>query len=74
MIKKIPELWLGYVNDDFKNAKVLLDAGIFNMVCFHSQQSVEKLRLSDSPHKSSQIWVQANKIVNFWNFLPEIGY
>ena len=43
MTMKIPELWLRYVNDDLQSAKVLLKAGIFNMVCFHSQQAVEKL-------------------------------
>ena len=43
MTMKIPELWLRYVHDDLQSAKVLLKAGIFNMVCFHSQQAVEKL-------------------------------
>ena len=40
---KLPELWLKYASDDLKSAEVLLNAEIHNMVCFHSQQAVEKL-------------------------------
>ena len=40
---KLPEIWLEYAFDDLKSAKVLLAEGIYNMVCFHSQQAVEKL-------------------------------
>ena len=43
MIKKLPELWLQYATDDLRSAEALMKAEIFNMVCFHSQQVVEKL-------------------------------
>jgi HEPN domain-containing protein len=43
MTMKLPELWLQYANDDLQSAKVLLQEGIYNMVCFHSQQVAEKL-------------------------------
>ena len=43
MTAKLPELWLQYAFDDIQSAKVLLKEGIYNMVCFHSQQAVEKL-------------------------------
>lgn len=43
MKEKLPELWLNYSMDDLKSAKVLLKENIVNMVCFHSQQAVEKL-------------------------------
>ncbi len=43
MTAKLPELWLKYASDDLKSAEVLLKESIFNMVCFHSQQAVEKL-------------------------------
>ncbi len=32
------EQWLKFVNDDLHSAEILLREGIFNMVCFHSQQ------------------------------------
>jgi HEPN domain-containing protein len=43
MTAKFPEIWLKYAFDDLQSAKVLLEEGIYNMVCFHSQQVVEKL-------------------------------
>jgi HEPN domain-containing protein len=39
----LPELWLRYADTDLKSASVLLKEGIYNMVCFHSQQAVEKI-------------------------------
>jgi HEPN domain-containing protein len=43
MTVKLPELWLQIAFDDLQSAKVLLKEGIYNMVCFHSQQAAEKL-------------------------------
>lgn len=43
MTAKLPELWLRYALDDLHSAEALLNKGIYNMVCFHSQQVVEKL-------------------------------
>ena len=40
---KLSELWLQYASDDLRSASVLLKEGIYNMVCFHSQQAAEKL-------------------------------
>lgn len=43
MNEKLPDLWLNHAIDDLDSAEVLLEAEISNMVCFHSQQAVEKL-------------------------------
>jgi len=43
MKEELPKLWLNYSLDDLKSAKVLLNENIPNMVCFHCQQTVEKL-------------------------------
>lgn len=42
MTKKLPELWLQYAEDDLRSAEALMNASIYNMVCFHSQQAAEK--------------------------------
>lgn len=42
MTKKLPELWLQHAKDDLRSAETLMKASIYNMVCFHSQQAVEK--------------------------------
>lgn len=43
MSAKLPELWLKYADDDLASAEILLKEGIYNIVCFHSQQAVEKM-------------------------------
>ena len=42
MTEKLYENWLTFAFDDLRSAEILLAAGIFNMVCFHAQQCVEK--------------------------------
>src|SRR3989344_7304089 len=34
--------WINFACDDLKAAEISVDKGIANIVCFHSQQSVEK--------------------------------
>ena len=34
--------WVQLAEEDFLSAKVLLERGIYNQVCFHSQQATEK--------------------------------
>lgn len=34
--------WLKFAVDDIRSSEVLLQEGIYNMVCFHAQQAVEK--------------------------------
>jgi HEPN domain-containing protein len=42
MTKRLCDLWLERAEEDLRSARVLLDARLYNMVCFHSQQTVEK--------------------------------
>ena len=37
-----PEAWFRFAQDDQKVAKILLEDGPWNMVCFHAQQGSEK--------------------------------
>jgi len=34
--------WLIFAREDLRVAEIVLDAGIYNQVCFHAQQCVEK--------------------------------
>lgn len=36
------ERWLTFAHEDLKVAGILLSEQIYNQVCFHSQQAVEK--------------------------------
>lgn len=37
-----PEQWLAFARQDAQIADLAMREGIFNQVCFHSQQCVEK--------------------------------
>jgi len=43
MMQRLSDVWVHYAKDDMGSAKVLQQHGIFNMVCFHCQQAVEKM-------------------------------
>jgi len=36
-------IWLRFAQEDFLSAKILLNEGIYNQVCYHSQQAAEKM-------------------------------
>ncbi len=38
----LPKEWFRLALEDFKTAQVLFEEGIWNHVCFHAQQAVEK--------------------------------
>lgn len=42
-MKKETEEWIKIAVEDFQSAKHLLEKSLFRMVCYHSQQAVEKL-------------------------------
>ncbi len=35
--------WHAFAHDDLRMAKLALDEGLFNQVCFHAQQATEKI-------------------------------
>lgn len=35
--------WVHFAEEDYLSAKVLFEEEIYNQVCFHAQQSVEKM-------------------------------
>lgn len=35
--------WLAFAHDDLRMARLARDEGLFNQVCFHAQQAVEKM-------------------------------
>lgn len=37
-----PEQWLAFARDDVRIAQLAMREGLFNQVCFHCQQCVEK--------------------------------
>ena len=85
--KKRYEEFLIFAEEDLKSARVLLKEGIFNQVCFHSQQVVEKSlksfikskkRISPKTHSllellniCSQYDKKFNSLLNICKFLDK---
>lgn len=44
--------WVSFAENDYFSAEVLLREGVWNQVCFHSQQCVEKLLKGSLPPES----------------------
>ncbi len=42
-MKKEAEGWIRIAVEEFKSARYLLEKSLFRMVCYHSQQAVEKI-------------------------------
>jgi len=62
MPPNLDEQWLSFAKNDLMTAEVLHREGIWNQVCFHSQQAIEKLLKSAIPcekrprsHKLSEL-------------------
>jgi len=49
------EKWLKFAKDGIRSAEVLLPEGIFNMVCLHSQQAVEKSLKAFLRHRENKV-------------------
>lgn len=47
--------WLKFARDDIRSAEVLVREGIFNMLCSHAQQAVEKSLKSLLRHHQNRI-------------------
>ncbi|MFH1318346.1 MAG: HEPN domain-containing protein, partial [Candidatus Omnitrophota bacterium] len=41
-MKKQTKQWLIFADEDLRVAKIVFKEGIYNQVCFHSQQATEK--------------------------------
>ena len=64
------EEWLAYAEDDLRMARLGLEEGIYNQVCFHAQQCVEKC-LKALLAKEGRLVPRTHKVDDLWKALPE---
>lgn len=62
--------WMAYALNDLETAEVLMREGIWNQVCFHSQQAVEKILKASLPadqrprtHKIAELLVRSSLVL-----------
>ena len=66
------EEWLAFADDDLRTARAVVTEGIYNQVCFHAQQCVEKC-LKAILAKEGQLIPRTHRIVDLWELLPEVA-
>lgn len=72
-MKKDAERWIRFACEDLRMAELALAEGIFNQVCFHAQQCVEKLIKGFIGYKG-QVHPQTHKLVDLLSLLNETPF
>ena len=63
-------LWLQFAREDLRASEILLNDGIFNLVCFHAQQCVEKSLKAIITHRMLPL-PRSHNISTLLDLLPE---
>lgn len=69
-MKKDAERWIRFACEDLRMAELALAEGIFNQVCFHAQQCVEKLIKGFIGYKG-QVHPQTHKLIDLLSVIPK---
>ncbi len=72
-MKRETEEWLKIAVEDFQSAKHLLDTSLFRMVCYHSQQTVEKLAKAILVEHGIDI-PRTHNLLDLNNAVRKLGY
>ncbi|RKY60694.1 MAG: DNA-binding protein [Candidatus Latescibacterota bacterium] len=62
--------WLRFADEDLKMAKLAMKEGLYNQVCFHCQQAVEKALKGFLSHLG-QVSPKTHKLIDILSLLPE---
>jgi len=65
--------WLKVANEDLQSAEYLFEKRLFKMVCYHSQQAVEKVLKSLLAEKEVEI-PRIHNLLDLNNAIKKLGY
>jgi HEPN domain-containing protein len=72
-MKRETEEWIKIAEEDFQSAEYLFERSLFRMVCYHAQQTVEKiLKAILTEHEIE--FSRTHNIIDLRNTTKEIGY
>ncbi|MFQ6078845.1 MAG: HEPN domain-containing protein [Thermodesulfobacteriota bacterium] len=69
-MKETVERWLRFADEDLKMAKLAFKEGMYNQVCFHAQQCVEKL-LKGFIQFKDKVHPQSHKLADLLSSISE---
>jgi HEPN domain-containing protein len=64
------ERWLAFASEDLQVAEIVLKEGIYNQVCFHAQQSVEKALKGALAYHENRTLPRTHAIADLLRLLP----
>jgi len=72
-MRRETEEWLKLADEDLQSAEYLFEKGLFRMVCFHAQQSVEKVLKSVLAEREVEI-PRIHNLLDLNNSAKKLGY
>jgi HEPN domain-containing protein len=72
-MKKETEEWIRIAIEDFQAAKYLLEKSLYRMVCYHAQQTVEKLPKAILVERDIDI-PRTHNLLDLNNAIRRLGY
>jgi len=67
------EEWLKIAHEDYRSAERLFEEGLYRMVCYHSQQTVEKILKAVLTEREID-FVRTHNILDLRNTAIKLGY
>ncbi|MEW6374227.1 MAG: HEPN domain-containing protein [Thermodesulfobacteriota bacterium] len=72
-MKRETEEWLKIALEEYKSATVLLEKGLYRLVCYHSQQTLEKILKAILTEKEVE-FSRTHNILDLRNAAQRVGY
>lgn len=72
-MRRETEEWLKLANEDLQSAEYLFEKRLLRMVCFHAQQSVEKVLKSLLAEREVEV-PRIHNLLDLNNFAKQLGY
>jgi HEPN domain-containing protein len=69
-MNEIADRWLAFAREDLRVAEIMMPEGIYNQVCFHAQQCVEKA-LKSVLVRQGQAPPRTHSITDLLNLVPQ---
>jgi len=69
-MNEIADRWLAFAREDLRVAEIMMPEGIYNQVCFHAQQCVEKA-LKSVLVRQGQAPPRTHSIKDLLNLVPQ---
>ncbi|MFB3885555.1 MAG: HEPN domain-containing protein [Thermodesulfobacteriota bacterium] len=72
-MRRLSEEWIRLANEDLQSAEYLFEKQLFRMVCYHAQQSVEKVLKALLAEKEAEV-PRIHNLIDLNNSVKKLGF